>query len=98
MKLISDVYRAFLSPILITLDRDQLEYCDLAREQRAYELVREEHVLTAARINSRNSALTDKEMGWGRELGLGTGGGMGLGVGLGSGLGLTGEVGIRGGQ
>ena len=44
-----------------SLDRDQLAYCDLARErqQRAYELVREQHALTVTRINSRNSALSD---------------------------------------
>ena len=43
------------------LDRDQLAYCDLARErqQRAYELVREQHALTVARVNRRNSALSD---------------------------------------
>ena len=43
------------------LDRDQLAYCDLAceRQQRAYELVREQHALTVARVNGRNSALSD---------------------------------------
>ena len=43
------------------LDRDQLAYCDLARErqQRAYELVREQHALTVARVNGQNSALSD---------------------------------------
>ena len=43
------------------LDRDQLAYCDLARErqQRAYELVREQHALTVTRVNGRNSALSD---------------------------------------
>ena len=43
------------------LDRDQLAYCDLARErqQRAYELVREQHALTVARVHGRNSALSD---------------------------------------
>ena len=43
------------------LDRDQLACCDLARErqQRAYELVREQHALTVARVNGRNSALSD---------------------------------------
>ena len=43
------------------LDRDQLAYCDLARErqQRAYELVREQHALTVAWVNGRNSALSD---------------------------------------
>ena len=42
-----------------SLNRDQLTYCSLARErqQRAYELVREQHALAVARINSRNSAL-----------------------------------------
>ena len=44
-----------------SLDRDHLAYCDLARErqQRAYELVREQHALTVARINGRNSTLSD---------------------------------------
>ena len=44
-----------------SLDRDHLAYCDLARErqQRAYELVREQHALTTARINGRNSTLSD---------------------------------------
>ena len=43
------------------LDRDHLAYCDLARErqQRDYELVREQHALTTARINGRNSTLSD---------------------------------------
>ena len=43
------------------LGRDQLTYCDLARErqQRAYELVREQHALAVARVNGRNSALSD---------------------------------------
>ena len=43
------------------LDRDQLAYCDLAceRQQRTYELVREQHALTVARVNGRNSALSD---------------------------------------
>ena len=43
------------------LDRDQLAYCDLARErqQRAYKLVREQHALTVARVNGHNSALSD---------------------------------------
>ena len=43
------------------LDRDQLAYCDLARErqQRAYEIVRVQHALAVARINGRNTALSD---------------------------------------
>ena len=43
------------------LDRDQLAYCDLAheRQQRAYELVREQHALNVARVNGRNSALSN---------------------------------------
>ena len=43
------------------LDRDQLACCNLAREgqQRAYELVQEQHALTVARVNGRNSALSD---------------------------------------
>ena len=46
---------------LRSLDRDQLAYCDLARDrqQRAYEIVREQHALTVARVNGRNSALSD---------------------------------------
>ena len=48
-----------------SLDRDHLAYCDLARErqQRAYELVREQHALTVARINGRNSTLSDALLG-----------------------------------
>ena len=43
-----------------SLDRDHLAYCDLAREQQhAYELVREQHALTVARVNGRNSTLSD---------------------------------------
>ena len=44
-----------------SLDCDQLAYCDLARDrqQRAYEIVREQHALTIARVNERNSALSD---------------------------------------
>ena len=44
-----------------SLDRDHLASCDLARErqQHAYELVREEHALTVARVNGRNSTLLD---------------------------------------
>ena len=44
-----------------SLDRDQLAYCDLARErqQRAYEIVREQHALTFARANGRNSTFSD---------------------------------------
>ena len=36
-------------------------YCDLARErqQHAYELVREQHAITVARVNGRNSTLSD---------------------------------------
>ena len=43
------------------LDRNQLAYCDFARErqQRAYELVQEQQALTVARVNGRNSALSD---------------------------------------
>ena len=48
-----------------SLDRDHLAYCDLARErqQRAYELVHEQHALTVARINGRNSTLSDALLG-----------------------------------
>ena len=44
-----------------SLDRDHLAYCDLARErqQRAYELVREQHALTVTRVNGRISTLSD---------------------------------------
>ena len=44
-----------------SLDRDQLAYCDLARDrqQRTYAIVREQHALTIARVNGRNSALSD---------------------------------------
>ena len=67
MKCISDAYRAPPSPSSTvptahqSLDRDHLVYCDLARErqQRAYELVREQHALTVARINGCNSTLSD---------------------------------------
>ena len=47
------------------LDRDHLAYCDFAheRQQQAYELVREQHALTVARINGRNSTLTDALLG-----------------------------------
>ena len=42
------------------LDRDQVEYCDLAvdRQRRSYELVRECHALTVSRIQRRNSDLS----------------------------------------
>ena len=38
-----------------SLDCDQLAYCDLARDRqrRAYEIVREQHALTIARVNGR---------------------------------------------
>ena len=44
-----------------SLDRDQLAYCDLARDRqrRAYEIVREQHAHTVARVNGRNSALSN---------------------------------------
>ena len=44
-----------------SLDRDHLAYCDLARErqQHAYELVREHFAFTVARVNERNSTLSD---------------------------------------
>ena len=44
-----------------SLDRDHFAYCDLARgrQQHAYELVREQHALTVARVNGRNSTLSD---------------------------------------
>ena len=43
-----------------SLDRDHLVFCDLARErqQRAYELVREQYALTVARVNGGNSTLS----------------------------------------
>ena len=42
------------------VDRDHLAYCELARErqQRTYEFVREQHALTVARVNGRNSTLS----------------------------------------
>ena len=44
-----------------SFDCDHLAYCDLARErqQRAYELVHEQHALTGARVNGRNPTLSD---------------------------------------
>ena len=44
-----------------SLDYDHLAYCDLGRErqQRAYELVHEQHALTVARVNGRNFTLSD---------------------------------------
>ena len=48
-----------------SIDRDHLAYCDLSRErqQRAYKLVREQYALTVARINGRNSILSDALLG-----------------------------------
>ena len=47
-----------------SLDCDQLAYCDLAgeRQQRAYDFVREQHALTVARVNGRNSPLSDAHL------------------------------------
>ena len=44
-----------------SFDCDHLAYCDLARErqQRAYELVHEQHALTVARVNGRNFTPSD---------------------------------------
>ena len=44
-----------------SLARDHLAYCDLAtdRQQRAYEIVREHHAPTVARLNRRNFVLAD---------------------------------------
>ena len=44
-----------------SLDRDHLEYCDLAadRQRRSHELVRAQHLLSVSRIERRNSALSD---------------------------------------
>ena len=44
-----------------SLARIPLAYCDLAtdHQQRAYDIVREHHALTVARMNRRNSALAD---------------------------------------
>ena len=44
-----------------SFDCDHLAYCDLARErqQRAHELLHEQHALTAVRVNGRNSTLSD---------------------------------------
>ena len=68
VKYTSDAYRVPPSPSLIaptveliSFDCDHLAYSDLARErqQRAYELVHEQHALTGARVNGRNSTLSD---------------------------------------
>ena len=55
------VFDSFYGGARQDLDRDYLAYCDPARERqrRAYELVREQHPLTAARVNGRNSTLSD---------------------------------------
>ena len=44
-----------------SLARDHLACCDLAtdRQQRAYDIDREHHVLTVSRVECRNSALSD---------------------------------------
>ena len=44
-----------------SLARDQLEYVDLAadRQRRSYALVRDQHALNIARVERRNSALSD---------------------------------------
>ena len=44
-----------------SLARDHLDYCDLAadRQRRWYALVREQHALTASRVERRNSTLSD---------------------------------------
>ncbi len=44
-----------------SLDRDQVEYCDLAadRQRRSYAMVRAQHRLSVSRIERRNSALGD---------------------------------------
>ena len=44
-----------------SLDRDQLEYCNLAvdRQRRAYDLVREYNALKVSRVERRNSSLLD---------------------------------------
>ena len=57
-----------------SIARDHLEYCQLAvdRQRRSYDLVREQHLLTVARINRRNASLSnalyktpkDKTGGW----------------------------------
>ena len=43
------------------LERDQVEYCDLARDRQrlAYQLVREHHVIESSRIARANQALSD---------------------------------------
>ena len=43
-----------------SLDRDIVNYCDLAadRQRRSYDIVREQHAITASRIERRNSTLT----------------------------------------
>ena len=50
------------SPATQSLARDHLAYyCDLVtdRQQRTYDIVREHHALTVARVNRRNPALAD---------------------------------------
>ena len=42
-----------------SLARDHLAYCDLARQQRANDIVREMHALTVSCVERRNSALSD---------------------------------------
>ena len=44
-----------------SLARDHLEYCQLAvdRQRRSYDLVREQHLLTVARIHRRNASLSN---------------------------------------
>ena len=69
MKYTSYAYRAPPSPSSIAPTVEPIRaltatifvYCDLARErqQRAYELVHEQHALTVARVNGRNSTLAD---------------------------------------
>ena len=43
------------------LARDHLAYCDVttARQQRAYDIVREHHALTVSLVERHNSALSD---------------------------------------
>ena len=44
-----------------SLARDHLAYCDLAtsRQQRAYDIIREHHALSASRVEGHSSALSD---------------------------------------
>ena len=60
-RLLLTVFDRFYGGAHQSLNHDHLAYGDLAREwqQRAYEFLREQHALTVARVNGRNSTLSD---------------------------------------